>query len=62
MRRAYEQVGDKLRARPIPSRRVARLIDGRVHTGTACKSRNDHARRWRLFWRIKARRNWKPRA
>lgn len=61
MIRTYERVAAKLRDRHIPTRDVACFIDGHVYRGIADKSRHAHARRWRLFWRLKYRRNWKAR-
>lgn len=60
MIRTYERVGAVLRDRPIPDKRTARFIDGHIYRGHADKSRHHNARRWRLFWRLKARRKWQP--
>lgn len=61
MIRTYERVGAALRDRYIPDRLIACFIDGRLYRGHDDKSRHNNARRWRLFWRIKHRRNWKQR-
>lgn len=58
----YERWGSKLGSLPLPSRKVARFIDGHVYRGHADMSRQDNARRWRLFWRIKVRRTLRPQA
>lgn len=48
----YERISTRL-LRPIPVRRIARFIDGRLLTGHATQHRHHIARRWRTFWRIK---------
>jgi len=53
---AYQRTADSLLiGQPRPAR-IARLVNGKLLTGTASLHRTTRARRWRLFWRLKSKR------
>jgi hypothetical protein len=51
----YERTAERLlKGQPKP-RKIAKFIDGHLHTGTASLHRTPQSRRWNLFWRMKIR-------
>jgi len=49
----YQRTADSLLiGQPRPAR-IARLVNGKLLTGTASLHRTTKSRRWRLFWRLK---------
>ena len=61
---AYERIAQRLlRGQPKP-KCFGRLVGNKFLTGTKSLHRTPQSRRWRLFWRMKARHNifWKTKS
>lgn len=54
--RSYDRIAQKLlKGQPKPER-TAKFIDGKLLTGTKSLHRTKQSRTWRLFWRLKQKR------